>query len=65
MRESLFVNENEMVSFYLVDVEIGRGPGTFFTPWIENGPLPIGIQTAIAAVHMFAVDRFSISIAAP
>jgi hypothetical protein len=29
MRESVFLNKNEMVSFYSVDVEIGRGAGDF------------------------------------
>jgi hypothetical protein len=29
MRESIFLNKNEMVSFYWVDVEIGRGGGDF------------------------------------
>jgi hypothetical protein len=32
MREGIFLNKNEMVSFSWVDVDIGRGPGTFFTP---------------------------------
>jgi hypothetical protein len=32
MEESIFLNKNEMVSFYWVDVEIGREPGPFFTP---------------------------------
>jgi hypothetical protein len=29
MRESIFLNKNEMVSFYWVNVEIGRGAGNF------------------------------------
>jgi hypothetical protein len=32
MRESIFLNKNEMVYFYEVDVEIGPGAGDFFTP---------------------------------
>jgi hypothetical protein len=36
MRESIFFNKNEMVSFYWVDLEIGRGAGTFFTPYISK-----------------------------
>jgi hypothetical protein len=29
MRESIFLNKNEMVFFYWVDVEIERGAGDF------------------------------------
>jgi hypothetical protein len=29
MRESIFLNKNEMVSFDWVDMEIGRGVGDF------------------------------------
>jgi hypothetical protein len=36
MRENIFLNKNEMVSFYWVDVEIGRG--TAFTPCMYEMP---------------------------
>jgi DNA-binding transcriptional regulator LsrR (DeoR family) len=36
MRESIFLNKNEMISFYWVDVEIGRGAGDFLYSVYES-----------------------------
>jgi hypothetical protein len=33
---SIFLNKNEMVSFDWVDMEMGRGAETFFTPCISH-----------------------------
>jgi hypothetical protein len=58
MRESIFLNKTEMVSFSWVDVEIGRGGGDFLYPlYLLRGRR---IQQIFQALHVCFLAKVSI-----
>jgi hypothetical protein len=58
MRESIFLNKNEIVTFYWVDVEIGRGAGLSLQPvaWVDDVSCPFAESAESLVRTVFSRD---------